>query len=961
MIQMSRRDFLKTSVVAGVTLCIATRSSLSWGALFEEKYRSPLLRHPGNGTPRYRTDALAKVTGDKIFSIDIRAQDMPGWPAKQAHAMLLRVSQANRIFEGFDLAALGEELAPDRIVTAADLQRDSLTFPPFYGEDILLPQGKTPAYLGQAVALLIWRNFEQFRKAKNRLKFRDDLIRWGTLTGPLDRPPWAAFRVVRIGGKTAADEDVYSAMKYTPLIASEFRHQAPRWASPDPHGTVDAQAMAFAQAIAKELDEPADTSLMLEREYFSQSIDTAALELDNGIGWFDNAEKTLHLVTATQSPQEVAQGTAHMLAQCRLDAQRLVLHPCSTVGYGSKDSNPFPYYAAIAALYGDGYPVRLANDRFEQFQASIKRHSFHMKYRLSVDRRTGVFQAFQAELIGDGGGRKNYSASVCTVAAVNALSIYYFPRSDITSMVLASRAPDAGSARGYGTLQSMSATEMMVDEVATALQIDPIELRLRNVLSTGRKNGQGAIPAGAQRAKEVLAHCRDHALWKHRNRRKKEFEATHPGKHYGVGFGCVQKDYGTGNEAAFAEVSISRDGEILLRHIGVEMGTGMGTSQAMLCTPWLGRPADQIRTGEVEWNELPMIETGNPWEMQQIEQDRQARKPCWTPFRASASAASNSAYFFGHATREAARLLFTQGLWPAALAIWSEGIGGGQLSPLAVRRDQARWVDGQLTAGGLEPLPFQRIVKKAFDARLATGVVVHTFNRWQWAEAEFDLDDDVRLPLDGVALRWGDGSGRGKGKGTPTTNGYRMITRLRSHYPPVQRNHAGTTYYSAIGTIAEVAVDTKSGKVELLSHHSVLECGNVMVPELVSGQLQGGLAMGIGHALHECLPLYEDGPGNGTWNFNRYRIPRARDVAVWQQTSEILPPLSDSDPPKGMAEVTMIAIVPAIVNGIAHAIGQRFRQLPVTAEQIKAALGSTRSGMSETTSDQGAGHEHVDR
>jgi CO/xanthine dehydrogenase Mo-binding subunit len=154
----------------------------------------------------------------------------------------------------------------------------------------------------------------------------------------------------------------------------------------------------------------------------------------------------------------------------------------------------------------------------------------------------------------------------------------------------------------------------------------------------------------------------------------------------------------------------------------------------------------------------------------------------------------------------------------------------------------------------------------------------------------------------------------------------------------MQRNNAGVVYYSAIGTLAEVAVDTADGKVSLLNHHSVLECGNLIVPQLVSGQLQGGLAMGIGHALHEYLPLYEDGPGNGTWNFNRYRIPRARDVAVWKQTSEILPALSETDPPKGMAEVVMIAIVPAIVNALAHATDQRFRRLPVTAEQVIKAL-----------------------
>ena len=133
-------------------------------------------------------------------------------------------------------------------------------------------------------------------------------------------------------------------------------------------------------------------------------------------------------------------------------------------------------------------------------------------------------------------------------------------------------------------------------------------------------------------------------------------------------------------------------------------------------------------------------------------------------------------------------------------------------------------------------------------------------------------------------------------------------------------------------------MEVASGKVELLAHHSIMECGVPIVPQLVSGQLQGGLAMGIGHALHEYLPLYEDGPGNGSWNFNRYRLPRASDVAVWTQTAEILPPLSANDAPKGIAEVVMIPIVAALVNGIAHATGHRFSELPVMPEKIRGVL-----------------------
>ena len=98
---------------------------------------------------------------------------------------------------------LGADLKPDRVVTVADLARDGLAFPAFYGEDMLLPPGKTPAYLGQAVAILIFHDFARFRFAKDKLQFNDAVIRYGAVTGPLQRDPWGASRFVRVGGKTA--------------------------------------------------------------------------------------------------------------------------------------------------------------------------------------------------------------------------------------------------------------------------------------------------------------------------------------------------------------------------------------------------------------------------------------------------------------------------------------------------------------------------------------------------------------------------------------------------------------------------------------------------------------------------------------------------------------------------------------------------------------------------------------
>src|SRR5690606_16622881 len=141
----------------------------------------------------------------------------------------------------------------------------------------------------------------------------------------------------------------------------------------------------------------------------------------------------------------------------------------------------------------------------EQFQSGIKRHPFDMRYQLAVDKRDHSFRIFRADMSLDGGGRPNYSAVLAAVGATAAQSIYYLPQSDLAATAYFSRAVEAGSMRGFGTLQTMAATEMMVDELAERLGVDAIALRQKNVLKSGMKNTQGAIPAGALRLDEILA------------------------------------------------------------------------------------------------------------------------------------------------------------------------------------------------------------------------------------------------------------------------------------------------------------------------------------------------------------------------------------------------------------------------------------------------------------------------
>ncbi|TPL32924.1 molybdopterin cofactor-binding domain-containing protein [Mesorhizobium sp. B2-4-6] len=936
---LSRRDFLKASAVAGVAINISFLPSRAEAQLIETPPRPGPDWLNGHAKPKYRLDAMAKVTGEKAFTRDYRARDLEGWPKEQSHAFLLHATRTDQAFARIDLKVLGDDLKPDRVVMHEDLVADGVEIPVpgFYGDVFLVPKEQTARLLGQPVALLIYHDFARYDAAKRMVRFDDTVVRYGGKAASTTPANYSATRYIRIDSGDPYAEDRFSSLKDT-VIRAGFKGDDPQWPAAG-NGDAMARGMAAALEIEREIATAGDDVLVLKRSFFSQSTDASAMEADNGNVWYDPATRVLHAMIATQSPYEVAEVAAHMVSKSKYPLKEVDLQVGYTVGYGTKDHAIFPFYCVLAGLYGEGRPVRLANDRYEQFQMGLKRHAFWMDNVLVVDRKTGQFRAMTGTYKNDGGGRENFSASVGAVGATAAQSIYYLPKSDFSAATVASRAVDAGSTRGYGTLQTMSATEMMVDEIAELLGMDVMDLRLRNVLRSGMKNTQGAIPAGAMRHEEIIARAREHPLWSERAKKKTTFEASNPGKKYGVGYGHVHKDYGTGAEAALATIEFDAEGRVKLAHVAHEIGTGATTSQAIMVADILGVAPDETEYGKVRWAQMPLETTEQPYTLSQSEEDQRKLNPRWTPSFTSPMSASNSVYYLGHATREAARALIDLAIWPAAQALWSRGIGGGQMAPETVRRDDLRLAGGMVNAAGLQPLSLAEIAAEAHRQGFVTGVTVHTFNRWQWAEAEFDLGSagQYRFAIDALAVRYGEGAPDER-KALMTLDGWQFVDRKTVFYPPVQRNNAGVTYYTPMATLAEVVVDTATGDVTLLSHHSIMDCGRQIVPELVSGQIQGGLAMGIGHALKEYLPLYEDGPGDGTWNWNRYELPMAEDVAVWSQTVDILPALSETDPPRGMAEVVMIAVVPAIANAVAHATGKRFYSLPITADKILEAL-----------------------
>ena len=476
--------------------------------------------------------------------------------------------------------------------------------------------------------------------------------------------------------------------------------------------------------------------------------------------------------------------------------------------------------------------------------------------------------------------------------------------------------------RGYGTLQTMTALEVLIDEAAQALRLDPIEFRRRNALPTDGKTMTGNPLVGITRTGEILDKLDKHPIWLDRTAVKARTQQQ-AGILVGTGVACVTKDFGSGADCTLSLVTISREGRITIHSDAVEMGTGVGTALANRVAAIIGGMSDEVTVANVDaYAPLGLVTSGDPYSITQSEQDAASRNPRWVPAISSPSSASVGAHISTHGAFEAARVILRFGLWPAALELW----GIAKSDPRAAQWDSARWQDRKLVMPGLAPLDLAAVAAKAHARRGVTGAMVHGFNRWEWSRASFMVAGETwTADIDALALRAG-------------SDAFVPFDRTEIRVPPAVNERIGTSYSSACGTLVRIEVDRKTGSVRVAKAYSAFECGQALVPEAVVGQAQGGFAMGIGYTLLESLPLYEDGPGNGKWNLGRYVIARASDLPMNELEIEVLPPLAPNDTPKGMAEVVMIPIVPAILNAIYDATGHRCRSLPVTEAMIKGVL-----------------------
>ncbi|PAB59869.1 xanthine dehydrogenase family protein molybdopterin-binding subunit [Anaeromicrobium sediminis] len=132
---------------------------------------------------------------------------------------------------------------------------------------------------------------------------------------------------------------------------------------------------------------------------------------------------------------------------------------------------------------------------------------------------------------------------------------------------------------------------------------------------------------------------------------------------------------------------------------------------------------------------------------------------------------------------------------------------------------------------------------------------------------------------------------------------------------------------------AEVEVDMDTGKVNVIKVVCANDVGKAIHPQIVEGQLEGGVVMGMGYALGEEIK-YDPNGKQLNYSFEKYNLPTAMDIP---EIDTIIVESHDPTGPfgvKGVGETSSVATAPAISNAVYDAIGIRFHELPLTEERV---------------------------
>jgi CO/xanthine dehydrogenase Mo-binding subunit len=178
--------------------------------------------------------------------------------------------------------------------------------------------------------------------------------------------------------------------------------------------------------------------------------------------------------------------------------------------FGGREDLSVHVHACLLALV-TRRPVKMVYERDESFVGHVHRHPVRLDYEHFAT-ADGLLLCVRARLLFDGGAYASSSTAVIANAATQACGPYSVPNASVDATVAYTNNPPCGAMRGFGAPQVAIAYEAQMDRLAERLGLDPVELRIRNALTTGAEMPTGQLVPGPVDAAALLTGVRDLAL-----------------------------------------------------------------------------------------------------------------------------------------------------------------------------------------------------------------------------------------------------------------------------------------------------------------------------------------------------------------------------------------------------------------------------------------------------------------
>ncbi|MCZ7567339.1 MAG: molybdopterin-dependent oxidoreductase [Ardenticatenaceae bacterium] len=532
---------------------------------------------PALGQSPPRLDAVGKVTGETLYPGDIALPDM-------LHMKILFAGRPHARIRRIDTSRAEAYPGVVAVFTARDVPVNEYGLslpdqPVLCGPGSLKIGADTVRFVGDQVALVVGESEAAAMQGRALIQVEyEDL--------PVLADPRAAMR---------ADAPLLFPERGTNVVG---RHRIRK-------GDVVA-GFATAAAIVEEI-------------YQTPFQEHAYLQPEAGVAFMDD-EGRVTVQAAGQWTHEDRRQIAHALDLP--EEQIRVMYPAIGGAFGGREDMSVQIVLALAAWRlaqrGIQRPVKMIWSREESIAGHHKRHPMWLKAKWGA-RADGALTAAEVDVIADAGAYASTSREVLAGVTLMSTGPYEIPNVKVDACAVYTNNLPAGAFRGFGAPQGALVAEGQMNRLAEALGLDPVEIRVRNVLTEGALASVGTPFPGGVTIGRVIEQCAREAGWEQANGRwhkpvpplpvngdrkdrpvSNSLSAPPPAARRGVGFACGFKNVGFNCgylDTCWATIELHGDAElerVILHHAGADVGQGAHTAMMQMAAEALGVPGERV-------------------------------------------------------------------------------------------------------------------------------------------------------------------------------------------------------------------------------------------------------------------------------------------------------------------------------------------------------------------------------